>query len=182
MLEQICKAEEAAKGFTFEQFSNDPIRFAAISYFTMIIDEAAYMLTKEFLNCCRNATYPNLYTYNQNISHIHKMDLTLYNTLKIKHLPPPPPHTHHLNKHVNCGKWAIFTRVNDSSIVPFLQLISCLILPSAIGFMADVDFLPFPNAIYAHKSSWIAENSIKRVGSIKQYQQNGVQKRHLATC
>lgn len=48
MLEQICKAEDAAKGFTLEQFSNDPIRFAAISYFTMIIGEAAYMLTKEF--------------------------------------------------------------------------------------------------------------------------------------
>lgn len=48
MLEQICKVEETAKGFTFEQFSNDPIRLAAISYFTMIIGEAAYMLTKEF--------------------------------------------------------------------------------------------------------------------------------------
>ena len=48
MLEQICKAEDAAKGFTFEQFCNDPIRYAAISYFTMIIGEAAYMITKEF--------------------------------------------------------------------------------------------------------------------------------------
>lgn len=26
MLEQICKAEDAAKGFTFEQFENAPIR------------------------------------------------------------------------------------------------------------------------------------------------------------
>lgn len=48
MLEQICKAEDAANGFTFEEFSNDSIRFAAISYFTIIIGEAAYMLTKEF--------------------------------------------------------------------------------------------------------------------------------------
>ena len=48
MLEQICKAEDAAKGVTFEQFCNDPIRYAAISYFTMIIGEAAYMITKEF--------------------------------------------------------------------------------------------------------------------------------------
>ena len=35
MLEHICKAEDAAKGFTFEQFNNDPIRFAAISYYTL---------------------------------------------------------------------------------------------------------------------------------------------------
>jgi len=48
ILEQIYNVEDAAKGFTFEQFENDPIRFAAISYFTMIIGEAAYMLTKEF--------------------------------------------------------------------------------------------------------------------------------------
>ena len=48
ILDNIKKAQDAAKGFTFEQFSEDPIRFAAISYFTMIIGEAAYMLTKEF--------------------------------------------------------------------------------------------------------------------------------------
>ncbi len=46
--EYICKIEEAAKGYTFEQFNDDAIRFAAISYYTMIIGEAAYMLTKEF--------------------------------------------------------------------------------------------------------------------------------------
>jgi len=48
MLDYIHKVEEAAEGFTYEQFANDPIRFAAISYYTMIIGEAAYMLTKEF--------------------------------------------------------------------------------------------------------------------------------------
>ena len=48
ILEQICNAEKAAEGFTFEQFCNDSIRFAAISYYTMVIGEAAYMLTKDF--------------------------------------------------------------------------------------------------------------------------------------
>ena len=47
MLEYIEKAQEAAEGYSFDQFCNDPIRFAAISYYTMIIGEAAYMLTKE---------------------------------------------------------------------------------------------------------------------------------------
>ena len=48
MLDHINKAQDAAQGFSFEQFCEDPIRFAAISYYTMIIGEAAYMLTKEF--------------------------------------------------------------------------------------------------------------------------------------
>ena len=48
MLDQICKIQEAAEGYSFEQFDADSIRFAAISYYTMIIGEAAYMLTKEF--------------------------------------------------------------------------------------------------------------------------------------
>ena len=48
MLEYIEKAQEAAEGYSFNQFCNDPIRFAAISYYTMIIGEAAYMLTKDF--------------------------------------------------------------------------------------------------------------------------------------
>ena len=48
ILDQIRNAENAASGITFEQFDGDPILFAAISYYTMIIGEAAYMLTKEF--------------------------------------------------------------------------------------------------------------------------------------
>ncbi len=48
MLEYIEKAQEAAEGYSFDHFCNDPIRFAAISYYTMIIGEAAYMLTKDF--------------------------------------------------------------------------------------------------------------------------------------
>ena len=48
MLDNISKVQDAANGFSFEQFCDDPIRFAAISYYTMIIGEAAYMLTKEF--------------------------------------------------------------------------------------------------------------------------------------
>ena len=48
ILEQIRNIENAASGITFESFDSDPILFAAISYYTMIIGEAAYMLTKEF--------------------------------------------------------------------------------------------------------------------------------------
>ena len=50
MLEQICKAEDAAKGFTFEQFSDDPIRFAAISYFTMMMIPMTLMIPGNFLS------------------------------------------------------------------------------------------------------------------------------------
>ncbi|MBQ9356815.1 MAG: DUF86 domain-containing protein [Prevotella sp.] len=48
MLDNISKAQDAAQGFSYEQVCNDSIRFAAICYYTMIIGEAAYMLTKEF--------------------------------------------------------------------------------------------------------------------------------------
>lgn len=48
ILEQIEKIQEATKGFSYEQFCGDHLRFAAISYYTMIIGEAVYMLTKEF--------------------------------------------------------------------------------------------------------------------------------------
>jgi uncharacterized protein with HEPN domain len=48
ILEQINKIEQAASGITFEEFDSDSILFAAVSYYTMIIGEASYMLTKEF--------------------------------------------------------------------------------------------------------------------------------------
>jgi len=48
MLEHIEKVLNAAKGKSFAEFNDDPILFGAIAYFTMIIGEAAYMLTKDF--------------------------------------------------------------------------------------------------------------------------------------
>ena len=48
ILDHIEKVLSAAKGKTFAEFDNDPILFGAIAYYTMIIGEAAYMLTKEF--------------------------------------------------------------------------------------------------------------------------------------
>lgn len=48
MLDHIGKVLSAAEGKTFDVFNNDPILFGAIAYYTMIIGEAAYMLTKEF--------------------------------------------------------------------------------------------------------------------------------------
>ena len=48
ILDHIEKVLNAAQGKSFEQFSEDPILFGAIAYYTMIIGEAAYMLTKEF--------------------------------------------------------------------------------------------------------------------------------------
>ena len=48
MLEHIDKVLNAAQGKSFVEFKDDPILFGAIAYYTMIIGEAAYMLTKEF--------------------------------------------------------------------------------------------------------------------------------------
>ena len=48
MLERIDFVLDAVKGYTYEQFCNDKIRFAAVSYGTLVIGEAAYMLSKEF--------------------------------------------------------------------------------------------------------------------------------------
>ncbi|MBR0243426.1 MAG: DUF86 domain-containing protein [Bacteroidaceae bacterium] len=48
MLGHIEKVLNAAEGKTFAEFNEDPILFGAIAYYTMIIGEAAYMLTKEF--------------------------------------------------------------------------------------------------------------------------------------
>ena len=48
ILDHIDKVLGAAEGKTFAEFNDDPILFGAIAYYTMIIGEAAYMLTKEF--------------------------------------------------------------------------------------------------------------------------------------
>ena len=48
MLEHIGKVLSAAEGKNFAEFNDDPILFGANAYYTMIIGEAAYMLTKEF--------------------------------------------------------------------------------------------------------------------------------------
>ena len=48
MMDQIEKITKIADGKTFEEFNDDPVLFGAIAYYTMIIGEAAYMLTKDF--------------------------------------------------------------------------------------------------------------------------------------
>lgn len=47
-MDHIDKVLDAAEGKTFAQFNADPILFGAFAYYTMVIGEAAYMLTKEF--------------------------------------------------------------------------------------------------------------------------------------
>ena len=48
MLDHIRKVLDAAEGKTLADFTEDHILFGAIAYYTMIIGEAAYMLTKGF--------------------------------------------------------------------------------------------------------------------------------------
>ena len=48
MLDYIRNVMDAAKDKTFTEFNEDPILFGAIAYYTMVVGEAAYMLTKEF--------------------------------------------------------------------------------------------------------------------------------------
>ena len=48
MLDHIEKVLNAAKDKSFAEFNDDPILFGAIAYYTMIIGEAAYMLSKKF--------------------------------------------------------------------------------------------------------------------------------------
>lgn len=48
IIDLIDKVLDAAEGKNFAQFNADPILFGAIAYYTMVIGEAAYMLTKEF--------------------------------------------------------------------------------------------------------------------------------------
>jgi uncharacterized protein with HEPN domain len=48
ILTNIHNVQNAAKDVDFNKFNNDPILFGAVAYYTMIIGEAAYMLTKEF--------------------------------------------------------------------------------------------------------------------------------------
>lgn len=40
---------EHSKGMTFEMFTTDKLRYGAIVYYTMIIGEAGYMLSHEFV-------------------------------------------------------------------------------------------------------------------------------------
>jgi len=48
IIDHIDKVLSAAKNKTFEDVNDDPVLFGAIAYYTMIIGEATYMLTKEF--------------------------------------------------------------------------------------------------------------------------------------
>ena len=48
MTDHIDKVLDAAKGNTYADFCADPILFGAIAYYTMVIGEAAYMLSRRF--------------------------------------------------------------------------------------------------------------------------------------
>ena len=49
ILQAINQVFEFADGMTYEQFCEDKLKFAAITYHTMIVGEAAYMLSKTFV-------------------------------------------------------------------------------------------------------------------------------------
>ena len=48
ILNAIDTIQSRTAGFTFDELTADKVFFAGIVYFTMIIGEAAYMLTSEF--------------------------------------------------------------------------------------------------------------------------------------
>ena len=48
ILNAIDTIQSRTAGFTFDELTSDKVFFAGIVYYTMIIGEAAYMLTSEF--------------------------------------------------------------------------------------------------------------------------------------
>lgn len=69
IIDHIEKVLDAAEGKDFAQFKDDPILFGAIAYYTMIIGEAAYMLTKELKELHPNVPWRQIEGMRHHIVH-----------------------------------------------------------------------------------------------------------------
>ncbi len=69
IIDHIEKVLDASEGKDFAQFKDDPILFGAIAYYTMIIGEAAYMLTKELKELHPNVPWRQIEGMRHHIVH-----------------------------------------------------------------------------------------------------------------
>lgn len=80
---------EHSKGMTFEMFTNDKLRYGAIVYYTMIIGEAGYMLSREFVEKYNEVPWGDIAGMRHHIVHgYYKVDnRVLWNIIKKRHRP-----------------------------------------------------------------------------------------------
>lgn len=75
---------EHSKGLTYEVFLNDKLRYGALVYYTMIIGEAGYMLSHEFVERYNEVPWADIAGMRHHIVHgYYKVDnRVLWNIIK----------------------------------------------------------------------------------------------------
>ena len=75
---------EYSKGMTFEMFTTDKLRYGAIVYYTMIIGEAGYMLSRDFVEKYNEVPWGDIAGMRHHIVHgYYKVDnRVLWNIIK----------------------------------------------------------------------------------------------------
>lgn len=75
---------EYSKGMTYEEFLSDKMRYGALVYYTMIIGEAGYMLSREFVEKYNEVPWGDVAGMSHHIVHgYYKVDnRVLWNIIK----------------------------------------------------------------------------------------------------
>lgn len=75
---------EYSKGMTYEEFLSDKMRYGALVYYTMIIGEAGYMLSREFVEKYNEVPWGDVAGMRHHIVHgYYKVDnRVLWNIIK----------------------------------------------------------------------------------------------------
>ena len=69
ILNAIDTIQSRTAGFTFDELTADKVFFAGIVYYTMIIGEAAYMLTSEFRELYKDLPWEQIVSMRHHIVH-----------------------------------------------------------------------------------------------------------------
>lgn len=98
---------EYSKGMTFEMFTSDKLRYGAIVYYTMIIGEAGYMLSHEFVEKYNEVPWGDIAGMRHHIVHgYYKVDnRVLWNIIKNDIAPLREQVQHYLDT-IDWPQWA----------------------------------------------------------------------------
>ena len=98
---------EQSKGMTFEMFTTDKLRYGAIVYYTMIIGEAGYMMSHEFVEKYDKVPWGDIAGMRHHIVHgYYKVDnRVLWNVIKHDIAPLREQVQHYLDT-IDWTRWA----------------------------------------------------------------------------
>ena len=114
MLDAIDTIQQRVTGMTFEDFISDKLLYGGVIYYTMIIGEAAYKLSREFLDTHPEMPWQDIADMRHHLVHgYYQVDSTIVWSVIQNDLQPL---REQIVKYLADTDWEQWEQINDNNI------------------------------------------------------------------